>query len=152
MTPPMAGSLSIWGACGGHRQLNAFTCSFLCSGPERTTHFQWLRTAGEYLKTPESGLNSVKLTVPVCGRAHDGVGMPVIKDCAATHCLAGHIRYFTARMRFGSPKLDGVSPSCRGGSHARKHQAFAEFLSKERQDRRTSGRLPPHGSTDPVMP
>jgi hypothetical protein len=47
-----------------HRQLNAFTCSFWCLGPERATHFQELRPTGEELKAPEHGLYSVKLTVP----------------------------------------------------------------------------------------
>ncbi len=32
---------------GRHRQLNAFTCGFRCLGPERITHFQELRPAGE---------------------------------------------------------------------------------------------------------
>jgi hypothetical protein len=38
--------------------------SFQCLAPERATHFQELRPAGEQLKSPENGFYSVKLTVP----------------------------------------------------------------------------------------
>jgi hypothetical protein len=47
-----------------HRQLNAFTCSCRCLGPERATHFQELSPVAEQLRPAENGLYSVKLTVP----------------------------------------------------------------------------------------
>jgi hypothetical protein len=52
------------------------------------------------LPLPLGGLSE---TLHQPAAARDRVRMPVNNDCAATHCLAGHIRYLHVRHRSRSP-------------------------------------------------